>query len=61
MHENYKHARISLARTGATPNQKEKLDGRVSRTTVVSRMVSEIPFGIDKQMVRTRNYPGKSK
>ena len=31
-----------------TPNQKEKLGGRVIRTTVVSRTVSEIPFGIDK-------------
>ena len=31
-----------------TPNQKEKLDGRVIRTTVVSRMVGEIPFGNDK-------------
>jgi hypothetical protein len=31
-----------------TPNQKEKLDGRKIRTTVVLRIVSEIPFGIDK-------------
>jgi len=31
-----------------TPNQKEKLNGRVIRTTVLSRMVREIPFGIDK-------------
>ena len=31
-----------------TPNQKEKLDGRVIRTTVVSRTLCEIPFGIDK-------------
>ena len=31
-----------------TPNQKEKLDGRVIRITVVSRTVREIPFGIDK-------------
>ena len=31
-----------------TPNQKEKLAGRVIRTTVVSRTVREIPFGIDK-------------
>ena len=31
-----------------TPNQKEKLDGRVIRTTVVSRTLREILFGIDK-------------
>ena len=31
-----------------TPNQKEKLNGRVIRTTVVWRTVREIPFGIDK-------------
>ena len=31
-----------------TPNQKEKLEGRVICTTVVSRTVSEMPFGIDK-------------
>ena len=30
------------------PNQKEKLDGRAIRTTVVTRTVREIPFGIDK-------------
>ena len=31
-----------------TPNQKEKLDGRMICTTVVWRTVREIPFGIDK-------------
>ena len=31
-----------------TPNQKEKLDGRKIRTTVVWRRVGEILFGIDK-------------
>ena len=31
-----------------TPNQKKKLDGRMIRTTVVSRTVREIPFVIDK-------------
>ena len=31
-----------------TKNQKEKLDGRMIRTTVVSRTVREIPFGTDK-------------
>ncbi len=31
-----------------TPNQKEKLDGRMIRTTVVWRTVREILFGIDK-------------
>ena len=30
------------------PNQKDKLDGNVIRTTVISRTVHEIPFGIDK-------------
>ncbi len=32
----------------ATTNQKEKLDGRKIRTTVVSRTIREISFGIDK-------------
>ena len=31
-----------------SPNRKEKLDGRIIRTTVVSRTVREIPIGIDK-------------
>ena len=31
-----------------TRNKKEKLDGRKIRSTVVSRTVREIPFGIDK-------------
>ncbi len=31
-----------------TRNQKEKLDGRMIRTTVVWRSVREILFGIDK-------------
>ena len=31
-----------------SPNKKEKQDGRKIRTTVVSRTVREMPFGIDK-------------
>jgi hypothetical protein len=41
--------RARIARKDAPiPNQKEKLDGRKIRTTAVSRIVREIPFGIDK-------------
>ena len=42
--------RTQAARTAAGPtrNQKEKLDGRNIRSTVVSRIVREMPFGIDK-------------
>ena len=42
--------RAHFVRTDARPtrNQKEKLNGRVICTTVVSRTVREIPFGIDK-------------
>jgi hypothetical protein len=32
----------------ATTNEKEKLDGRVIRTTAASRTIREMPFGIDK-------------
>ncbi len=38
----------AVRKDAKTPNQKEKLGGRVIRTTVVSRTVGEIPFGIDK-------------
>jgi hypothetical protein len=41
-----KQTRTHVANT--TPNQNEKLDGRMIRTTVVSRTVRELPFGIDK-------------
>ena len=41
--------RTQTGRTYAnTPNQKEKLDGRVISNMVVSRTVREITFGIDK-------------
>ena len=45
-YENY--LRGQKTDTPPTPNQKEKLDGRKIRSTVVSRTVREIPFGIDK-------------
>ena len=41
--------RARIGRTDTeSPNQKEKLDGRKIRTTVVLRTRREIPFGIDK-------------
>ena len=41
--------RSHIVRTDVnTPNLKEKLDGRVIRTTVVLRTVREILFEIDK-------------
>ena len=43
---------LTRAQTGRadvnTPNQKENMNGRVIRVTVVWRYVREIPFGIDK-------------
>jgi hypothetical protein len=42
------HTRIGREYAQPTPNLNEKLDGRVIRTTVISRTVREIPFGIDK-------------
>ncbi len=50
-YENYLHGHKKPDRTHGgepTPNHKEKLDGRVIRTTVVSRTVGEILSGIDK-------------
>ncbi len=41
------HTRIVRTDT-ESPNQKEKLDGRKVRTTAVSLIVREIPFGIDE-------------
>ncbi len=49
MSTKFTNAHANRTRVGeATRNQKEKLDGRVIRTTAVSRKVREIPFGIDK-------------
>jgi len=42
------HTRIGLKYAHITLNQKEKLDGRMIRTTVVWRTVREILIGIDK-------------
>ncbi len=44
----HKAADRTRARTHATKNPKEKLNGRNIRTTLQSRSVSEILFGIDK-------------
>ncbi len=49
--ENYLRGQKTDRAHGHSPtlNQKEKLNGRKVRTAVVSRKVSEIPFGIDKK------------
>ena len=48
-YENYLRGQETDTDAPPTRDQKKKPDGRKTRTTVVSRTVREIPFGIDKK------------